>query len=139
MSEPATSVIFTADELWLLQSVIRHEMAQPEQWKAPPVSASLNDQVAEALVLCHDHDQGEAAVLLTIADCLAIDFCVPQAAKSPAGLAIGKQVLLKSFRARAEIANRWATSQAEPEAPSHDELLTKLDQWKRRRRGKRSA
>jgi len=138
MSEPAASVIFSTDELWLLQSVIRHEMAQPEQWKAPPFSASLNEQVGEALVLCHDHDQGEAAVLLTMADCLAIDYCVPQSAKSPSGNPIGKQVLLKSFRARAEVAHHWASSQAEPEDPSHDELITKLDQWKRRR-GKRSA
>ncbi len=36
-------------------------------------------------------------------DCLVIDYCVPQTAKSAAGVPIGKNVLLKSFKARRAI------------------------------------
>ncbi|MGI8925326.1 MAG: hypothetical protein ACR2HN_01605 [Tepidiformaceae bacterium] len=140
MSERTTSAIFTVDELWLLQSVVRHEMAQSEQWKQPPVSLALNDQVAESLLLCHDNGLAEAALLLTRGDCLAIDYCVSQGAKSPSGVAVGKSVLLKSFKARRELEERWATAEEEePALPTHEELLTQLEQWKRRKRGRRSA
>lgn len=157
MSDNTTSAVFSVDELWLLQSVIRHEMAQMEQWKAPPASASLNEQVSEALLFCHENGLGEAALLLTVRDCLAIDFCVPQGAKSPAGLPIGKNVLLKAFRARVELEEEWAPTREEPATPSHEEIASQLEQWKaqpppekpvttleqwqekRRKRGRRSA
>ena len=158
MSENTTSAVFSVDELWLLQSVIRHEMAQMEQWKAPPASPSLNDQVAEALLFCHENDLGEAALLLTRRDCLAIDFSVPQGAKSPAGVPIGKSVLLKSFRARTELEEAWSATREEPTVPSHEEIASQLEEWKaqppapekpvtpieqwqekRRKRGRRSA
>lgn len=139
MAENTASAIFTLEELWLLQSVIRHEMAQMESWKAPPVSLALNDQVAEALLFCHENNVGEAAILLTRADCLAIDFCVPQNAKSPVGVPTGRQVLLKSYHARADLDRPWRAAEEEPAAPTPAEIATRLEQWKRRRRGKRSV
>ena len=101
MSMPATSSqVFTLDELWLLQSVVRHELAQQDTWKFPPASVSLNDAIAEAILFCDDNKQGEAALILSRGDCLTIDYLVPQGAKSAAGQPIGRNILLKSYRAR---------------------------------------
>lgn len=103
MSDQTASEVFSCDELWLLQSAVRHEMAQGDQWHFPPASVELNDQIAEALLLCEENSLAEAALVLSRGDCLVIDYCVPQAAKSPSGAPIGKNVLLKSFRARRAI------------------------------------
>ena len=103
MTIQTCSALFTCDELWLLQSAIRHEVAQGDTWKYPPASVELNDQIADALVLCEENKLDDAALLLTRGDCLVIDFCVPQTAKSAAGVPIGKNVLLKSFKARRAI------------------------------------
>jgi hypothetical protein len=130
MAERTTSGLFTSDELWLLQSVIRHEIAQMEGWKAPPASAALNEQIAEALLFCAENNVNEAAVLLTMRDCLAIDYCVPQAAKSPAGAPIGRMVLLKSYRARAELEQHWHETAEEPVPPTHDEIVSRMERWK---------
>jgi hypothetical protein len=83
-----------------MQSVIRHELPQSDQWKFPPAGVELNDQVAQALVFCDENGATEAALILSRGDCLAIDYCVPQGAKSAAGVPIGKHILMKSFRAR---------------------------------------
>ncbi len=140
MSQLTASVLFSIEELWLLQAAIRHEMAQQEQWKAPPVSAALNDQVAEALVRCEETGLAEAAILLTRLDCLAIDFNVSQSAKSAAGVPIGKAVLMKSYRARREIDEGTRPSVPEPEQLDADALATQLQRWKSRRdRRKRSV
>ena len=103
MSEQTASEVFACEELWLLQSSIRHEIPQGEQWRFPPSSLDLNAQIAEALLLCDENHLTEAALVLSRADCLAIDYCVPQMAKSPSGAPIGKVVLLKSYRARRAI------------------------------------
>lgn len=113
MSEQTASEVFTCEELWLMQSAIRHEMAQGEQWKFPPASLDLNDQVAEALLLCDENHLVEAAIILSRGDCLVIDYCVPQTAKSASGAPIGKSVLLKSFRARRTIDGGPGTLEAE--------------------------
>ena len=139
MSQPTACAIFTLDELWLLQSVVRHETAQMDSWRYPPASLALNDQIAEALLRCEEHSLAEAALLLTRGDCLGIDHTVPQAAKSAAGLPIGKSVLMKSFRARREL------EEGQPPAESFDgdvldaAMTERLEQWKNRRRRKRST
>ncbi|MCC6382815.1 MAG: hypothetical protein IT304_09910 [Dehalococcoidia bacterium] len=120
------SVVFTLEELWLLQSVIRHEIVQKEQWQAPPADADFNDQVVESLYRCETLGLGEAALVLRWNDCLVIDFCVPQSAKSPSGAAIGKNVLMKSFRARKEIREGTAATADEPGTPSASEIQEQL-------------
>lgn len=115
MSQQTTSIVFSCDELWLLQSTIRHEVAQMEQWKNPPASASLNDQVADALFRCSELNLTEAAILVTRGDCLAVDYCVPQGAKSASGAPIGKSILMKSFKARRELDEGPELSAEEPE------------------------
>jgi hypothetical protein len=125
MTIQTASALFTVEELWLLQSVIRHEIPQLEQWDFPPASLALNDQVAEALLLCDERGEAEAALVLSRGDCLVIDYCVPQGAKSVAGVAIGKHVLLKSFRARQEIEDHFLPAE-EPPQPSYGEVREQL-------------
>src|SRR4051794_4919184 len=45
MTQNTASEVFTVEELWLLQSVIRHEVPQLDQWDFPPASLDLNDQI----------------------------------------------------------------------------------------------
>ena len=101
--QETVSVLFSLDELWLLQACVRHELAQAEQWKFPPASLALNDAVAGAILFCEEQTCHEAAVLLNRHDCLVIDYNVPSTAKDPNGKPIGRAVLLKSFRARREL------------------------------------
>jgi hypothetical protein len=137
MPQLTACVLFSLDELWLLQSVVRHEMAQQDQWKIPPVSAALNDQVADALVRCEEAGLGEVALVLTRADCLAIDYHVPQGAKSPSGVPIGRQLLMKSFRARRDIDEGLTLTADDPAQMTAEELAEQLRRWKESRRRKR--
>jgi hypothetical protein len=130
MSQPTTSIVFSCDELWLLQSTIRHEVAQMEQWRVAPASPSLNDQVADALYRCTELNIGEAAVLVTRGDCLAIDYCVPQGAKSASGTPIGKSILMKSFKARRELDEGPELSADEPEQVSAVDVREQLRRLK---------
>ena len=123
---PTATAIFTDEELWLLQSVIRHETAQQEQWRIPPAGLALNDQVAESILRCDELGLCEAALILTYEDCLVIDYCVPQSAKAASGVAIGKQVLMKSFRARRAIQGGDFDTADEPVSLSGDELQERL-------------
>lgn len=122
----SASVEFTWDELWLLQSVIRHEMQGQEMWKFPPASLDLNDQVARALIFCDESAVTSAFLELTRGDTLAIDYFVPNTAKDANGKLIGKTVLLKSFQARAKLADWFA---AEAEEPSAHLIQEKLAEW----------
>ncbi|HMS58232.1 MAG TPA: hypothetical protein PKA49_05200 [Tepidiformaceae bacterium] len=122
------TAIFTDEELWLLQSVIRHEAAQHDQWRVPPADMGLNDQVAESILRCEELGLCEAALILTYEDCLVIDYCVPQSAKAASGVAIGKQVLMKSFRARRAIQGGDLITTEEPASLSGEELQERLRQ-----------
>ena len=100
---PTTPVIFTAAELWMLHSFVRHEDAKQDDWKFPPVSFDLNEQIAQALLNCHRHGWTEATLLLTLHSCLVIDYWVRADFKTPEG-ATGIAILLKVFAARAALA-----------------------------------
>jgi hypothetical protein len=126
MSQNTASEVFTLEELWLLQSVIRHEVPQLDQWDFPPASLDLNDQIAQALILCDEHSCGEAALVLSRGDCLVIDYCVPQGAKSVSGVPIGKHVLLKSFRARQALESSFMPNAEEPAQPTAGEVRDNL-------------
>ncbi len=121
MSAQTTPVTFTLEELWLLRAFVRHEVAQQESWKFPPASLELNDQVAEAILLCEEHELGEAVLLLTRGDCLVIDAVIPQDAKSVNGTRLGQTILLKTFAARRDLAGGPTASADEPSIP--DEVL----------------
>lgn len=124
-NQTATAV-FTQEELWLLQSSIRHEVPQHDQWHTAPASPELNDQVADSILRCEELALSEAALMLTWDDCLAIDYCVPQAAKSASGLPIGKSVLLKSYKARKEIREGLDPTAEEPGALTSSEVRERL-------------
>lgn len=122
------SVIFSIEELWLLQACIRHEIQQAEQWQNPPASLELNDEVANAILFCLEHDAPEAAIVLSRAKCLAIDYSVRQDLKSPNGVPVGRNILVKSFLARREIAEGYTPTSPEPAQPSASEVREQLRQ-----------
>lgn len=122
------TAVFTLEELWLLQSVIRHEVAQQEQWHYPPASLELNDQVAESILRCEEHGLEEAALVLTMQQALVIDYCVPQSAKSPSGIPIGKNILMKSFRVRKTLEEGDDPDAEEPGTPNASEVQERLRQ-----------
>lgn len=124
-NQTATAV-FTQEELWLLQSAIRHEVPQHDQWHTPPAGPELNDQIVESILRCEELSLCEAALVLSWDDCLAIDYCVPQAAKSASGMPIGKSVLIKSYRARKAIRDGLDPTAEEPGAPSNGEIRERL-------------
>lgn len=96
--------IFSVEELWLLQSVIRHEVAQCDHWKYPPCSFDLNEQIADALLKCTEIGIKEAPLLLDLEMCLAIDACVSMSAKDrDSGKMIGQRILLASYKARRDL------------------------------------
>lgn len=100
---PRRPVTFTIGELWLLHDFIRHEMPDANAWRYPPASRDLNEQIVFALEACDSCDLDEYSLLLSKADMLAIDFFIRRDQKTPEG-ASGKTVLLKTFRARKELA-----------------------------------
>jgi hypothetical protein len=108
--------------------VVRHEVAQGEQWRYAPASLDLNDQIAESLVRCEELDIDEAALILSMADVLVIDYCVPQSAKSASGVAIGKSILMKSFRVRKAIQGGADPIAEEPGSPTASEVQERLRQ-----------
>lgn len=110
------SVTFTLDELWLLQSQLRHEIPQQDTWHFPPASVTLNDQIADALVACTDNGLSEYTLELSRGDLLAIDFVVPAAAAAPSGIKIGRLLLLKTYRARRTLEFGDTLSAIEPES-----------------------
>lgn len=122
------TAVFTLEELWLLQSVIRHEVAQQEQWHYPPASLELNDQVAESILRCEELGLEEAALVLTMQQALVIDYCVPQSAKSPSGIPIGKNILMKSFRVRKALEEGDDPDAEEPGTPNATEVQERLRQ-----------
>lgn len=104
MNEETAAVTFTVDELWLLHRCVRFEIPQQDTWKHPPSSEALNEQIADALLVCDESKLIEYTLLLTRHDCLVLDATVSPDAATPGGQRIGKSVLLKSFAARRELA-----------------------------------
>ena len=98
-------ITFTNAELWLLYNFIkpatRHIGFESEGAQAMPGSTRFNDQLADALVACEDSKLEEYTLELTRDDLLLISYLLDPSFKTPEG-ASGKQILLKTFRARQE-------------------------------------
>lgn len=122
-------IAFSKEELWVLQRVVRHEMGTPWQGKWPITSIPLNDAIADAILLCEDQGQPEAVIILSKGDCYLIDALVPQDAKSPMGVLLGKPILLKTFRVRALLEGAVQAT-AQGLELSEDELDAALQKWK---------
>lgn len=99
-------VTFSRDELWLLHDFVRHELPDSRQWRFPPASEELNEEIALALDACEAHNLREYTLLLSRGDMLVIDFFVRRDHRTPEG-ASGKQLLLKVFRARSELTSTF--------------------------------
>ena len=118
----SSPVLFSLSELWLLQSVVRHEIAQQSSWQKPPANLALNEAIADAIYSCVEYGYAEVALQLTAHHLLIIDALVPQAAKDADGKPIGKPILLKSFAARRALAGGGAPDAPEPEQPSFADI-----------------
>ena len=102
-------VPFTRAEFWLLNAWIRHDQESGDDGpyssraRYPIVSTELNEEIALALVACEDDDLDEYRLELGYGDLLLIDHHVRADFKNPEG-AKGKDILMKTFRARMELA-----------------------------------
>ncbi len=96
-------VEFTIHELWMLHDLVRHDEDAVARRKWPTVSTELNEQVALAIVACEDSGLGGYTLLLSRGDMLLLDHAVRRDMKTPEG-AKGKDMLLKLFRARRDLA-----------------------------------
>lgn len=132
--EETISVVFSVEELWLIQAYVRHEVAQAEQWRFPPASLTLNDAVASAILFCEEQGFQEAAVLLGRHECLVLDYSVPATAKDANGKPIGKAVLLKSFRARQQLEDGLAMATDVGQELDADTIRERLAQQARQGR-----
>lgn len=102
--EPKTHPVpFALADLWLIQGFVRHEMAQQDTWKFPPASLSLNSSIAEAILFCVDQNEPEAVIDLSLGDCLVFDYLIPNTLSDVDGKPVGREILLKTFRARRAI------------------------------------
>lgn len=134
MEAASVYVELTIDELWLIRSVVRHELAQLDTWKLPPADRDLNHEIALLIAAGGGH------LALTEQWAVVLDYCVPQDAKDVDGKPVGKHLLLKVCKARADLAMKQTFrlgSAAEPVAPSKDQIATSLQEdtsWQRKRR-----
>jgi len=95
-------VTFSLAELWLLDDLLLCDFGRDQ--------VDLNEQVALAINACETHHLDSYTLLLNHAQLLAIDMDVRRDARTPEG-ATGKDILLKSFAARAALSLPW------PDAP----------------------
>jgi hypothetical protein len=126
--ETTAAIMVSVEELWLMQGCVRHEMAQQEVWKFPPANLSLNEQIGEALLRCQELEITETALQLSRGDTFVLDYLIPQGAKSPNGVALGRPLLLKVYAARKELAGEPPTA-TEPEM-SKSWLGEQIEAWK---------
>lgn len=136
-NDQVTSTLFTLGELWYMRSVCRHESADQGNWKAPPTSLEFNNCISEAILMCEENKIEEVYILLSMRDCLLLDYVVDQGAKDVKGILVGKPILLKSFAARRHLTGGHEAT-AEEEEPNDWRLLLgefekNYDSSKRRR------
>ena len=122
-------VVFSKEMLWLLQRFVRHENGIPWQGKWPITSLELNDAIAEAILFCEDQQQPEASIVLGRGDCYLIDALVQQDAKSPLGVLMGKEILLRTYRVRATLDGAPQATGSGREL-SEDEVHSAMQSWK---------
>ena len=141
-------VTFSLDQLWALNDLIRHESSDGRAWAFPPVSLSLNEKVADAILICEESRPfpesqtsptnlptiTEYTIELSHGDCLCIDYNVRQGMKTPGGVAIGKQILLKAFAARREITDGIFATAEEP-ARSSESIEARMAEWRKQDAG----
>lgn len=87
----------------MLNDVIRHDEDAISKKKWPTVSTSLNGEIALAILACEDSGLKAYTLALTMGDILVMDANVRRDMKTPEN-AKGKEILLKLFKARYELA-----------------------------------
>ena len=100
---------FTVAEIWLLLAVVKHEIAEINRWRFPPANRELVEELALAALACEDSKIKEYTLMLSEGDCLLIHYNVQPDMKTLEG-AVGKQILLKTFRALSELAYGYSVT-----------------------------
>lgn len=100
-------VTFTLGELWLLSAFVRADCPERERWAWPPANKALNDEIAFAIVACEEDRLSEYTLELSEGDLIVIDNVVKFDAKTTD--ARGKDILLKTYKARAQLAGLTAS------------------------------
>jgi len=123
----SASQVFTLDELWLIHAVIRHEAPGQKEMKFPYSNLDLNDLLAETILRCEEQGLKDAALTLTRGDCLAIDATVSVGMKDQYGKPIGKNILLKVFKARDMLSGGIVAMEANEPVP--DDIHEVMTEW----------
>ena len=126
--EDTAPVVFSEAELWVIRNTCRHEVVQRDNWKHPPADFDLNTSVAFALAICQEHGLGEYTLPLTRHQCLVLDYNVPADVKDAQGNMLGKNILIKSFKARIALAHGSELVSDEPDDP---EVRGRLDTYRK--------
>ncbi len=103
MEVASVPVEFTLEELWMLHDFIRHDPSAVSRDRWPTVSTDLNEDIALAVVACESGGLKSYTLTMTRGDMLVVDHHVRRDAKTPEG-AKGKEILLKVFKARHDLA-----------------------------------
>lgn len=139
-------VTFSLNQLWMLNGYIRHEFQQMEMWKFPPGGRDLNDQIAEAILVCSESGRNEEdsltiqeyTLLLSKGDLYAIDFHIRDGMKDPNGVNVGREILLLTFKARRTLSEGVQNTAVEPPI-DHDAVVSKMEEWKAKTARKKRA
>ncbi len=88
-------VQFTAQESWFIQQALPHLLKEDRL----PGLESLATQVNDGLAFCYDTSEEEATILLGEDECRLIQAVIRTTMFDVEGQPIGRDILLKSFRA----------------------------------------
>lgn len=94
MPDTAPAVL-SVQELWFLQMALPAPI-NCEDWTA---ALDLHHQVNDGLIFCHDNREVEATLLLTDDSCDIVNSFIRPTMYDAAGQPVGKNILLKTFRA----------------------------------------
>ncbi len=112
---------FAVQELWLLHDFVRHEIPDMERWKYPPADPELNEEIALAIEACASNGMSEYTLDLTKHQLLVIDYLIRHDYKT-AQMAKGRDVLLKVFKARREMAGLTVASAGDANDKTYQEV-----------------
>ncbi len=102
-------IVFTLEELWMLNDFVRHDEERGEEKvKYPNVSTKLNEGIALAIYSCETYGHKDYTLNLDYAEILVIDNHIRRDMKTKGG-ANGQEILMKVYKARSEFSAGYIT------------------------------
>ena len=96
---------FEVQELWFIHQALPHEETSYIPDHVAPVLTNLHQQVGDGLAFCYETEEDEATLLLDDASCGLIQSMITPMMFDSLGTPVGRNILLKSFRASHAIRN----------------------------------